>query len=174
MQLVVPLSESEIGNVRVGQTATVTIEALAGHKVAAHILKVDALATSNSGVVSYDVTFQLDQHESGVKVGMSASAEVVVKQAEGVNVPTTAISRGSVTVVRGGKHVSQPVSTGLAGDSSTIILGGLKTGEEVVLPSVTTSTSSSSKASGVRVGGLAGGGGLGGGGAFRAGGPPGG
>jgi multidrug efflux pump subunit AcrA (membrane-fusion protein) len=177
MQLVVPLSESEIGNVKIGQTATVTIEALSGRKVAAHVLNVDALSTSNSGVVSYNVTFQLDQMESGLKVGMSATAEVVVKQAEGVNVPTTAISAGSVTVVRGGKHVSQAVTTGLAGDSSTIILSGLKAGEEVVLPSTTsTTTSSSSKAAGARIGGLGAGGGLGGagGGAFLRGGPPGG
>ncbi|MEA2153029.1 MAG: hypothetical protein QOI18_1262, partial [Solirubrobacteraceae bacterium] len=104
-------------------------------------------------------------------------AEVVVKQAEGVNVPTTAISGGSVALVRGGKHVSQAVTTGLAGDSSTIILSGLKAGEEIVLPSATsTTTGSSSKATGARVGGLGGlgGGGLGGGGAFRGGGPPGG
>ncbi len=168
MQLVVPLSESEIGNVRVGQTATVTIEALASRKLAAHVLSVDALSTSNSGVVSYNVTFQLDQSESGLKVGMSASAEVVVKQAEGLNVPSTAISGGSVTVVRAGKHVNQAVTSGLVGDSSTIILGGLKAGEEIVLPSVTsTTTSSSSKASGARLGGL-------GGGAFPRGGPPGG
>jgi multidrug resistance efflux pump len=30
MQLVVPLSESEVGDVKAGQTATVTIEALSG------------------------------------------------------------------------------------------------------------------------------------------------
>jgi multidrug efflux pump subunit AcrA (membrane-fusion protein) len=175
MQLVVPLSESEIGNVKAGQTATVTIEALASRKLAAHVLRVDALSTSNSGVVSYDVTFQLDQMESGLKVGMSASAEVVVKQAAGVNVPTTAISGGSVTVLRSGKHVSQAVTTGLAGDSSTIVLDGLKAGEEIVLPSVTsTTTSSSSKAGRARLGGLATGGGLGAGGGFLRGGGPGG
>ncbi len=38
--------------------------------------------------------------ESGLKPGMSATAEVVVKQAEGVNVPTSAISAGQVTVER--------------------------------------------------------------------------
>lgn len=180
MQLVVPLSESEIGNVKVGQTATVTIEALSSRKVAAHVLRVDALSTSNSGVVSYDVTFQLDQTESGLKAGMSASAEVVVKQAEGVNVPTTAISGGTVTVVRSGKHVTQAVTTGLAGDSSTIVLSGLKTGEEIVLPTAT-SSSSSSLPGGSRLGGAGGGlgggglggGGLPGGGAFPGGGPPG-
>ena len=64
MQLVVPLSESEIGNVKGGQTATVTVEALSGAKLAAHVSEVAMLSTSNSGVVSYDVTFQLDQlHE---------------------------------------------------------------------------------------------------------------
>jgi multidrug efflux pump subunit AcrA (membrane-fusion protein) len=180
MQLVVPLSESEIGNVRVGQTATVTIEALGSRKVASHVLSVDSLSTSNSGVVSYDVTFQLDQLESGLKAGMSATAEVVVKQADGVNVPTTAISAGSVTVVRAGKHVTQAVTTGLAGDSSTIVLSGLKAGEEIVLPSATGTSTSSSKSSslssriGSRLGGGGLGGGLGGGGGFPSGGPPGG
>jgi multidrug efflux pump subunit AcrA (membrane-fusion protein) len=166
MQLVVPLSESEIGNVKDGQTATVTVEALNGAKLAAHVGEVALLSTSNSGVVSYDVTFQLDQLEAGLKVGMSATAEVVVKQAEGVNVPTSAISADSVTVERAGKQVRQRVVTGLAGNTSTIVLSGLKAGETVVLPAATTSSSSTSLTSrlGSRTGGLGGAGGLAGGG----------
>jgi multidrug efflux pump subunit AcrA (membrane-fusion protein) len=166
MQLVVPLSESEVGDVRAPQTATVTIEALGGRKVAAHVSEVAILSTSNSGVVSYDVTFQLDQMEAGLKPGMSATAEVVVKQAEGVNVPTSAISGGTVTVVRGGKDVRQPVATGLAGNSTTIILSGLNAGEVVVLPSAATSTGASGSrlGTGRGLGGGLGGGGLGGGG----------
>ncbi len=89
-------------------------------------MSVATLPTSTSGVVSYDVTFQLDQLASGLKPGMSATAEVVVKQAEGVNVPTTAITADTVTVVRGGKQVRQRVVTGLAGNSSTIVLSGLQ------------------------------------------------
>jgi multidrug efflux pump subunit AcrA (membrane-fusion protein) len=178
MQLVVPLSESEIGSVKVGQIATVTIEALNGRKVAAHVKEVAILSTSDSGVVSYDVTFELDQLEAGIKPGMSASAEVVVKQAEGVNVPTTAISADTVTVLRAGKDVRQRVVTGLAGNSSTIILSGLKVGETIVLPSTSTSSSSlsslTSRRSGLggAAGGLGGGGLAGGGGAafFRGGG----
>ena len=114
LELVVPLSESEIIHVHVGQPATVTVEALEGLKLAAHVINVASLSTSNSGVVSYDVTFQLDQISSGIKPGMSATAEVVVKQEEGVNVPTSAISAGTVTVVRNGKDVRQRVVTGLA------------------------------------------------------------
>jgi len=168
-QLVVPLSESEIVQVHVGQLASVTIEALEGRKFAAHVVAVAVLSTSNSGVVSYDVTFQLDQSGAGIKPGMSASAEVVVDQAEGVNVPTSAISGGAVTVMRDGKPESRRVVTGLAGNSSTIILGGLKAGEEVALPIASASSSSAtnvlSRLAG-RGGGLGGalGGGLGGGG----------
>jgi len=172
MQLVVPLSESEIGNVKDGQTATVTVEALNGAKLAAHVSEVAMLSTSNSGVVSYDVTFQLNQLASGLKVGMSATAEVVVKQTEGVNVPTSAISADTVTVERAGNQVRQRVVTGLAGNTSTIILSGLKAGETVVLPAASSSTGTSSLTSrlGRAGGGAVGGGGLGGGGGGLAGG----
>ncbi len=164
MQLVVPLSESEIGDVKVGQIATVTVEALDGAKLAAHVSEVALLSTSSSGAVSYDVTFQLDQLASGVKLGMSATAEVVVKQAEGINVPTSAISAGSVTVERAGKQVRQRVVTGLAGNSSTIILSGLHAGETIVLPAASSTSSATSLTSklGSRAGGLGAAGGLGG------------
>ncbi len=167
-----PLSESEIGNVHEGQIATVTIEAL-NRKVAAHVSNVGQVPTSSSGAVSYDVTFQLDQGAEGLKVGMSATAEVVVHQAEGVNVPTSAIKADTVTIVKDGKHVTQRVTTGLAGNSSTIVLSGLNAGEEVLLPSVSTSGSSTSLTSKLgsrlgRTGGLGGGGFAGGGAASPA------
>jgi len=196
MQLVVAISESEISSVKVGQIATVTVEALEGRtlkgtpsgvqagKLAAHVSEVATLATSSSGVVSYDVTFTLDQMQAGLKPGMSATAEVVVKQAEGVNVPASAISGGSVTIVQGGKDVRRRVVTGLAGDSSTIILSGLKAGETVVLPQATSTSSATSLTSrlgsrlrgaglgGAAIGGGGGAGFAGGGGAvfFRGGG----
>jgi hypothetical protein len=160
--------------------ATVTIEALNGSKLAAHVSEVALLSTSSSGAVSYDVTFQLNQLTAGLKLGMSATAEVVVKQAEGINVPTSAISEDSVTVERAGKQVRQRVVTGLAGNTSTIILSGLKAGETVVLPAASSTSSSAasltsklgSRAGGLGAAGLGGGGGLPGGGAafFRGGG----
>jgi len=162
----VPLSQSEITNVHVGQIATVTVEALEGRKFAAHVVSLPVLSTSNSGVVSYDVTFQLDQVDPDLKPGMTATAEVVVKQAEGINVPTSAISADTVTVIRNGKQARASVVTGLAGNSSTIILSGLNAGERVALPvaSATTGASSLSSRLGSRLGGGGLGGGLGGGG----------
>jgi multidrug efflux pump subunit AcrA (membrane-fusion protein) len=176
MQLVVALSESEIGSVKVGQIATVTVEALDASKLAAHVSEVALLSSSSSGAVSYDVTFRLDQLAPGLRLGMSATAEVVIKQAEGINVPTSAISAGSVTVERGGKQVRQRVTTGLAGNTSTIVLSGLQAGETVVLPAASTTSSSAtnivSRITSRLGGGGLGGAGLGGGGGafFRGGG----
>ena len=179
LQLVVALSESEINNVHVGQVATVTIEALNGRKVGAHVLSVGQVPTSSSGAVSYDVTFQLDQEAEGLKVGMSATAEVVVAQAEGLNVPTSAVKAGSVTILHNGKQEARRVSTGLAGDSSTIVLSGLRAGETVVLPTTSSSSASSlssrlgSRLRGGGLGGGLGGGGFAGAGASLGGAPPG-
>jgi multidrug efflux pump subunit AcrA (membrane-fusion protein) len=166
MRLVVAVSESEISHVKIGQIATVTVEALEGSKLAAHVSEVATLSTNSSGVVSYAVTFQLDQMTSGLKPGMSVGAEVVVEQAEGVNVPTSAISGGAVTVLRGGRKVRQSILTGLTGNSSTIVLDGVKSGETVILPQASTASSATSLTSTLRSR-LGGSGGLGGGaGAF--------
>ncbi|MCW2969649.1 MAG: putative transporter [Solirubrobacterales bacterium] len=174
MELVVPLSESEVGNVKVGQTATVTVEALSGRKLVGHVTKVATLPTSNSGVVSYDVTFELDQTTAGLKPGMSAATSVVVSEASGISVPTSAISGATVTVHRGGSDVRQSVVTGLAGDSSTIILSGIKVGEEVALPVTSATGAASGQGAKGRTGsGFAGRGGFPGGG-LTGGGPPGG
>jgi hypothetical protein len=159
------LSESEIVHVHVGQPATVTVEALEGRRFAAHVIAIAVLSTSNGGVVSYDVTFQLDQTAAGFKPGMTATAEVVVNQEEGVNVPTSAISAGTVTVLQAGKQQRRRVLTGLAGNSSTIILSGLKAGEQVALALTSSSSATSITSRLGRGGGLGGGlpGGLGGG-----------
>jgi multidrug efflux pump subunit AcrA (membrane-fusion protein) len=183
LQMVVAVSESEINSVHVGQIATVTVEALEGKKVAAHVAQVSELPASSSSAVSYDVTFALDQVPADVRIGMSASASVVVKQAEGVNVASSAIKGDAVTVLRGGSQVSVPVTTGLVGDSTTIVASGLKAGETVVLPTTAASRSTSGTSSrrssffgsGLSRSGASGGGFAGaGGGGFAAGGggPP--
>ena len=167
-QVKVPLSESEISAVRVGQNATVTVEALESKKFAATVVALPVVSTESNGVVSYEVTFQLEQTSARLKPGMTVTAEVVVKQAEGVNVATSAIKNGSVTVLRNGKKVQKSVTTGLAGDSTTLITSGLKAGETIVLSS--TSATGTSSSTGTR---KAGGGGIGGG-IGGGGGPPGG
>jgi hypothetical protein len=78
-----------------------------------------------------------------------------------VNIPTSAITAGSVTVLSAGKQTRRRVVSGLAGNSSTIVISGLRAGETVVLPAATSTRSSTSLTS--RLASRFGGGGLGGG-----------
>lgn len=186
MNVVVPFSESDVGQIRRGQVATVTVNALPGEQLAAHVVSVATLPGSSSSVVSYDVTLRLDQLADGLKPGMTASANVVVEQAEGVlNVASAAVSgrgsTGTVTVADGDRREQRRVSLGLVGDATTQILDGLAAGDQLAVAAAPTSTAGSGGAAGAGAqrgaAGALGGGGAGfpGGGMMRGGGgPPGG
>jgi len=175
LTMTVAFSESDISKVKVGQPATVSLDALAGVQLAAHVSSIALVGTTSSSVVSYDATLTLDQNDSRVRPGMSASASVITGQASGVTVPNAAVtgsgSLGTVTLQKNGEDVTQQVVVGLRGDSRTQIISGVNAGDQLVimvtLPSLSSSSTSGSSGSGTLGGGGLGGlGGLGGGGAF--------
>jgi multidrug efflux pump subunit AcrA (membrane-fusion protein) len=143
LKMEVTLSESDIGKVRKGQTATVSIDSMEGTELAGQVTKVSVLPSEgSSSVVEYPATILLTQSAKGLRAGMSASAEVVVEQVKNaITVPSEAISSlGSgktVTVEEGGKEVTKQVTTGLEGDETTEVVSGLKAGQTLVLPEVT-------------------------------------
>ena len=169
MTMTVAFSESDISKVKVGQAATVTIDAISGLELGAHVSSISTVGTSSSGVVSYNATLMLDQTDSRVKPGMSASASVVVGQAQGVTVPNQAVTGtgtlGSVNVLRNGKTVPEQVIVGLRGDSRTQVIHGLSAGQQLVITIALPSLGSSTGASGAAgtLGGGRFGGGFGGG-----------
>ena len=173
MQVLAPFAETDVVNIQPGEAATVTVDALPNVQLAAHLLSVSSVASSSSSVVTYSAIFALDRSEPNLKPGMTANVDVVTGEADNVlHVPTAAV-RGSganatVTVLQNGKQTTVPVVAGLAGDSSTAILSGLKVNQTVVLPSVSISASSTSGTSGTTTtsGFTRGGGGLFGGGGF--------
>lgn len=189
LTMTVAFSESDIGEIKVGQAATVAMEALSGVELGAHVSSISSDATDSDSVVSYDVTLKVDQSDPRIRSGMSATAAVIVHQADGVTVPTAAVtgsgSADTVTVQKNGRDVRQPVVVGLRGTSRTEIASGLKAGESVLVseavPSLgsssgvsgTTTTSSSSGTLGGGAAALGGGAGFAGG-AAAGGGPPGG
>ena len=152
MTMTVAFSESDVSKLKVGQSATVTLDALTGVELGAHVTAISTVGTTSSSVVSYDATLTLDQRDSRVKPGMSASASVIVKQAQGVTVPNAAItgsgSLATLNVVKDGKKVSQQVVVGLKGDSRTVIISGLSAGDQVALTTTLPSLGSSSTSSG--------------------------
>ena len=177
MQLVVSVSEADIGTIKVGQPATISVDALPDEEFAAKVTAISLLSSSSSGVVSYDVTIKLTQGSSKLRPGMTATATIITGQVnDAVNVESAAISsRGTgstVTLDSNGKMTVTPVITGLVGSSTTQIVAGLKPGEEVAIPistsiaTSTTTTGSGTLGSSSTLSGLGGGGGGFGGGGF--------
>jgi macrolide-specific efflux system membrane fusion protein len=147
LTMAVAISEGDIGEIKVGQPATVTMDALTGVELAAHVAAISADATDSSDVVSYNVTLNLDQTDSRVLSGMSGSAVVIVDQAAGVTVPTAAVtgsgSDGTVTLDQDGTQVQRQVVVGLRGTSRAEITSGLKAGDELVITEALPSSRSS-------------------------------
>jgi multidrug efflux pump subunit AcrA (membrane-fusion protein) len=172
MQLVVSVSEADIGTIKVGEPATVSVNALTNEEFAAKVTAISVLSTDTSGVVSYDVTLRLTQSSSQLRPGMSATATIISKQVnDAINVESAAVTTSGTTstvlLVKNGKTVETPVITGLVGTSATQIVAGLQPGEEVaiqVATSIATSTGTSSSSSTGTLGGGGFGGGFGGGG----------
>lgn len=174
MQVTAAFAESDVAKLAVGQPATVTVSALGGAQLAAHIAAINPIASSSSSVVQYTVTFALDQANKQLKPGMTANVAVTVAEKDNVlQVPSAAVTgsgrNARVTVLKNGVSQTVPVIAGLAGDSSTEIVSGLTAGETYV---ITTTVARSTGAAGtsttptVRPGGGFGGGGFGGGGGF--------
>lgn len=177
LQVVSGFAESDASKVQVGQSATVSLNALPNQAVTAKVSRVDVNATVVSNVVTYNVTVVLDNPPATVKPGMTASVDVVVNQHDNVlALPTADItSRGgtsTVTLLRSGKQISQVVETGLVGDQTTEITSGVSEGDVVVAPTVSiTATGTGTGRTGTGTGTGAGAGGLGGaGGGFFGGG----
>jgi macrolide-specific efflux system membrane fusion protein len=181
MQITAPFAESDVAKLAVGQAATVTVNALSGAKLAAHIASINPTASSSSSVVQYTVTFALDRVNKKLKPGMTATVAVTTGEKDGVlQVPSAAVTgsgqNARVAVLKNGVSQTVPVVAGLVGDSSTQIVSGLTAGETYVISTTvarpTTGATTGAPTTGARpAGGIGGiGGGIGGGGGFGGGG----
>jgi multidrug efflux pump subunit AcrA (membrane-fusion protein) len=190
LSMTVSFTEADISKLKVGQAATVSLDALSNVELAGKVTAVSSLGTTDDDVVSYDATVTLDQYDSQVKPGMSASADVIIKQGHGVTVPSAAVTgTGTLaTVIEhvNGKDTTKKVIVGLRGTSEDLIVSGVKAGAELVetetLPSKgpsTDGTTTSGAGAPSALGGSSSSGGFGGraaggfgGGAAGGGGPP--
>ncbi|WP_067185968.1 efflux RND transporter periplasmic adaptor subunit [Microtetraspora niveoalba] len=170
MQIVGNFTESDVTKLKVGQAVTVSFDALSGVTAQGRVSIINPVASTSNNVVQYPVTVTLTEIPEGVRLGQTATVEVVVGKAENVltvptSVITTAGGRTSVTLVRDGQRVTQPVEVGVEGDGTTEIRSGVEEGDQVVRPAAASGGTTGTFGSGGRTqGGFPGmGGGMGGG-----------
>lgn len=96
MQFTVSVDELDIEKVKVGQEASVTVDALSATKtkpLKAVVSKIAAEGTSQNGVTTYPVTIKIDETEN-LKSGMNATAEIyITHKTDVLTVPLQAIMK---------------------------------------------------------------------------------
>jgi HlyD family secretion protein len=159
VEAVMEVDETDVPNVKVGQRATVTIDAYPNKTFEGLVTEVGSSPmTSNSPgaggeAVNFEVKIQLTNPPAGVRPGFSASADIitgtrnkalsiplqalVVREKPAADkAPKTQVAKAQeeegVYVHNDGKVSFVGVSTGLTGDTNIEITKGLTEGQEIV------------------------------------------
>ena len=160
------VDETDIGNVKVGQEATFTVDSYTGKTFTARVAKISQTDTSNSwntnssttsssssssaSVIYYYVTLDVDDPEGLLMPAMTARVEINTANKENaLVVPISTLktdSHGSYVIVKNpdGSQENRYVETGIYSDEYVEILDGLSEGEEIVATYTATSSKSAS------------------------------
>jgi len=132
--------EVDIGKVRVGQDATISLDAYPGRPIRG---KVDHIAYESiivNNVTMYQVDILPDERPDYMRAGMSANISVIEKSRENVlTVPDEAIiTEGGVQYVlvsegKSKKGVRRKIETGISDDKNTEIISGLAPDEKILV-----------------------------------------
>lgn len=160
MQVDTNTSESDIGEVKVGDKASFTVDAYPRRVFEGTVTQVRQSPQTVQNVVTYDAVVGVDNHDLALMPGMTASTQIIIDQRPDVlRVPDQALryapgSSGAaapengaahVFVLRGGSPVAVPVVVGLDdGNFSEIVNGDLHPGEQVIVAEESTAASNRS------------------------------
>lgn len=145
IQVVLRVNESKIRQLEVGQSATISVDALPDERIRGHLSSVGSVPLQgrfpNYDLRDYQIVVKVDADDATMHKlapGMTASVNILTNSApDAVMVPHSAVVEVSgrrLVYVRAGDDVEpRDVQTGLANHETVEILAGLRAGEEVVL-----------------------------------------
>jgi RND family efflux transporter MFP subunit len=133
------IGEADIVKLKLGEVATVTVDAIGTAKMTGKVTSLDPVATISGGVPVYGVDVTIDLPNQSVKPGMSGTANVIIASSpNALTVPNLAVKTASgrryLTVMKDGQPVDTDVTFGLSNDTVTEVLTGVQEGDVVVLP----------------------------------------
>jgi HlyD family secretion protein len=140
MELKADVDEMDIPEVQEGQRVVIEVDALPDVLFDGEVTFISPLPKVEGGLVLYSVTVGFDVPEgSGLKAGMSATADIIIEERHGVLlVPNRAITLDSsgnptVKVMVNEQTQERQVVIGISDGFNTEIVSGLSDGEVVVI-----------------------------------------
>ena len=92
MKLTIAVDELDVVDVEIGQSVTITIDALSDLALNGEVEKVAPVGSNSGGVTTYDVELAFDAAGTGVRSGMNATGEIeVASKASTLYVPVEAL-----------------------------------------------------------------------------------
>lgn len=165
---VVNLSEVDVPKVKVGNKATLTMDAFPNQTFTGKIVSIDTTGSVSSGVTTYPAYINYDTAVDGIYPNMAVDASIITKVVDNViMVPNAAVQTSTsgtstVRIMKNGTVTNVDVTVGGSNDTDTEIDSGVNAGDTVVTGSTTTGTTgstTSSPFSSLGRGGFGGGGG---------------
>lgn len=157
MQIHSNFAEADIGNIRVGQAASFTVDAFPTRKFKAAVHEVRLNPTVQQNVVTYDVVLDVENPELILLPGMTAYVSIVLAEKSNIlRVPNTALrfhptptdakksgktttrkkgdtANRKIYVLKNGKAEAVQVVLGITDNHYTEVLsGGLNVGDQVI------------------------------------------
>ncbi len=143
LEVVLDVDEIDIGSLAVGQQAVVTLETWPDEELTGELVSIAPKAKSGAEIVTYQVRLSLDAGELPIRSGMTANAELVTDNREGVVlVPNRAITADRqagkyyVNLVQGDTVARTEVTIGLRDNKYTEITSGLEKGDQLAIGEV--------------------------------------
>jgi HlyD family secretion protein len=135
----VDVSEVDINSVKIGQSVTLTLDAILDVTYNGTVISVAQVGNSSQGAVTFNVTVELTDADAWVKPGMTSAVTIVVTQLENVLlVPNRAVrlinNQRVVYILINGSPQEVKVTLGAtSGIESEVVGGDLKEGDMIIL-----------------------------------------
>jgi RND family efflux transporter MFP subunit len=137
LELVAMVDETDIANVRPGDTVNFTVEAYPSREMPALVKRIDPVATIISGVVNYPVMATIQRDGRLLKPDMTANITIKTAERQALVVPNGAILRDGeercVFLIRDGKQEKRTVTIGTRDAEFTEIKKGLSASDMVMV-----------------------------------------
>ncbi len=139
LEIIAKVPESDIGRIKIGQEASVRIEAYPSNKYSAIVKKIAERAVKDNNVTSFEVTLKFKENSEEIKIGMTADLEFKVKSnKEKILVPTVSIvtekgEKGVLKVDKNNAPKFEKIEIGISSGNKTSIIDGLKPGEQIFI-----------------------------------------